>query len=148
MFESSSISGEAYRNFVWSARSLTKKNSYTKLRLYMKFKVLTDCEQLLAGEPKLIQSNIIEWLIHLKEVQNLSYASISLYCTASPFLLHSILLFPSIGYKTLMGLFVAIRNGPPESALLLERVPIMIRLYSIYEIITECHHSSLKLYLY
>jgi integrase len=59
------------------------KNSYTKaLRLYMKFKGLTDCEQLLKGEPKLIQANIIDWLIHLKEVQNLSYASISLYCTA------------------------------------------------------------------
>ena len=114
----------------------------------MKFKRLTDCEQLLTGELKLIQSNFIELLIHLKEVQNLSYASISLNRTTSPFLLHSILLFPSIGYKTLMGLFVAIRNGPPESALLLERVPIMIRLYSIYEIITDCHHRSLKLYLH
>ena len=48
----------------------------------MKFKRLTDCEQLLTGELKLIQSNFIELLIHLKEVQNLSYASISLYCTA------------------------------------------------------------------
>ena len=77
------LSGEAYRNFVCSARSVATKNSYTKaLRLYMKFKRLTDCEQLLKGEPKLIQSNIIELLIHLKEVQNLSYASISLYCTA------------------------------------------------------------------
>jgi hypothetical protein len=77
------LSGEAYRNFVCSARSVATKNSYTKaLRLYMKFKGLTDCEELLKGEPKLIQSNIIEWLIHLKEVQNLSYASISLYCTA------------------------------------------------------------------
>src|SRR6476660_8095881 len=77
------LSGEAYRYFVNSARSLATKNSYTKaLRLYMKFKGLTDCEQLLKGEPKLIQSNIIDWLIHLKEVQNLSYASISLYCTA------------------------------------------------------------------
>lgn len=109
----------------------------------MKFKRLTDCEQLLTGELKLIQSNIIE--IHLKEVQNLSYASISLNCTASPFLLHSILLFPSVGYKTPMGLFVARRNGPPESAaLLLERVPID-KLYRIYEIITECHNRSLKL---
>ena len=62
---------------------MATKNSYTKaLRQYMKFKGLTDCEQLLAGEPKIIQSNIIEWLIYLKEVQNLSYASISLYCTA------------------------------------------------------------------
>ena len=62
---------------------MATKNAYTKaLRLYMKFKGLTDCEQLLEGEPKLIQSNIIEWLIHLKEVQNLSSASISLYCTA------------------------------------------------------------------
>jgi integrase len=48
----------------------------------MKFRGFTECEQLLKGEPKLIQSNIIEWLIYLKEVQNLSYASISLYCTA------------------------------------------------------------------
>ena len=62
---------------------MTTKNAYTKaLRVYMKFKRLTDYEQLLTGELKLIQSNIIEWLIHLKEVQNLSYASISLYCTA------------------------------------------------------------------
>ena len=77
------FSGEAYRNFVCSARSVATKNSYTKaLRLYMRFKGLTDCEELLKGEPKLIQSNIIEWLIHLKEVQNLSYASITLYCTA------------------------------------------------------------------
>jgi hypothetical protein len=35
-----------------------------------------------------------------------------------------------------MGLFVARRNGPPESAaLFLERVPIMIRLHSIYNFI-------------
>ena len=62
---------------------MATKNAYTKaLRLYMRFKGLTDCEQLLKGEPKLVQSNIIEWLIHLKEVQNLSYASITLYCTA------------------------------------------------------------------
>ncbi len=77
------FSGEAYRNFVCSARSVATKNSYIKaLRQYMRFKGLTVCEQLLKGEPKLIQSNVIDWLIHLKEVQNLSYASISLYCTA------------------------------------------------------------------
>ncbi len=75
------FSGEAYRNFVYSARST--KNSYTKaLRLNMRFKGLAVCEQLLKSEPKLIQSNIIDWLIHLKEVQNLSSASITLYCTA------------------------------------------------------------------
>jgi hypothetical protein len=62
---------------------MTTKNAYTKaLRLYMKFKRLTDYEQLLTGELKLIQSKIIEWLIHLEEVQNLSHASISLYFTA------------------------------------------------------------------
>ena len=78
------LSGEAYRNFVSSTRSVATKNSYTKaLRLYMKFKGLTDCEQLLTGELKLIQSKIIEWLIHLKEVQNLSYASIC--CIAQPY---------------------------------------------------------------
>ena len=63
---------------------MTTKNAYTKaLRLYMKFKRLTDYEQLLTGELKLIQSKIIEWLIHLKEVQNLSYASIC--CIAQPY---------------------------------------------------------------
>jgi hypothetical protein len=40
------LSGEAYRNFVSSARSVATKNSYTKaFRLYVKFKRLTDCEQ-------------------------------------------------------------------------------------------------------
>jgi len=35
-----------------------------------------------------------------------------------------------------MGLFVATRNGPPESAaLFLDRVPIMIRLDSIYNLV-------------
>jgi len=46
------LSGEAYRNFVCSAKSVATKNSYTKaLRLYMKSRGLTDCEQLLIGEP-------------------------------------------------------------------------------------------------
>ena len=50
------FSGEAYRYFVNSARSMTTKNAYTKaLRVYMKFKRLTDYEQLLTGELKLIQ---------------------------------------------------------------------------------------------
>jgi len=78
------LSGEAYRNFVCSARSEATKNAYTKaLRLYMKFKGLTDCEQLLTSELKLIQSNIIEWLIHLKEVQNLH--TLLFRCIAQPY---------------------------------------------------------------
>jgi hypothetical protein len=54
------FSGEAYRYFVNSARSMATKNAYTKaLRIYMRFEGLTDCEELLKGESKLIQSNII-----------------------------------------------------------------------------------------
>lgn len=53
------FSGEAYRNFVCSARSVATKNSYTKaLRQYMKFKGLTNCEQLLKGDPNLFNPTL------------------------------------------------------------------------------------------
>jgi site-specific recombinase XerD len=76
-------SGEAYRNFIYSAKTEATKNSYKKaLRQYMIFRHVTGCEELLLGERKLIQSRIIEWLIYLKESKKLSAASVTAYCAA------------------------------------------------------------------
>jgi integrase len=48
----------------------------------MNFRKVSSSDDLIKEDPRSIQSNIIKWLIHLKEVKKLSSASITLYCTA------------------------------------------------------------------
>jgi integrase len=48
----------------------------------MKFRNISSSDDLIKEDPRILQSNIIEWLIHLKEVKKLSSASITLYCAA------------------------------------------------------------------
>lgn len=77
------FSGEAYRNFIYSAKTEATRNSYRKaLRQYMIFRHVTTCDELLQGEHKLIQSRIIDWLIYLREKKKLSAASVTAYCAA------------------------------------------------------------------
>jgi hypothetical protein len=77
------LAGESYRNFVCSVKSPFTKASYTKaLRQFMSFKNLSTCDGIIKGDPRFLQSNIIDWLIHLKEEKKLSSASITLYCAA------------------------------------------------------------------
>jgi hypothetical protein len=77
------LAGEPYRNFVCSVKSTFTRDSYTKaLRQFMTFRNISTCDDLIKGESKLLQTSIIEWLVHLKEVKKLSSALITLYCAA------------------------------------------------------------------
>jgi hypothetical protein len=77
------FSGDTYRNFIYSIKSKATKTAYLKaLKQFMQYRNVATVEELIRGEPKLIQSFIIEWIIDLKERRKLSYSSISLYCGA------------------------------------------------------------------
>lgn len=67
---SSLIAAELYRNFIHSLRSSATKTDYTRaLKYFMDFLKLdhNDYSSLLPSDPKLIQSNIIDFLIFLRE---------------------------------------------------------------------------------
>jgi site-specific recombinase XerC len=69
---------DAFCNFVESLPSVHSKKVYrNNLRLYMQYRGLTECEQLLEGEPRLIQSQIIEYVLHLKKQNTLTGRSIN-----------------------------------------------------------------------
>ncbi len=77
------LDGESYRNFVCSLKSSFTRNAYTKALLqFMKFRNISTSNDLIKEDPRSLQSNIIDWLIHLKEVKKLSSASVTLYCAA------------------------------------------------------------------
>lgn len=81
--EDTLLDGESHRNFVCSLKSSFTRDTYAKALLhFMKFRNISASDDLVKEDPRIIQSNIIEWLIHLKEVKKLSSASITLYCAA------------------------------------------------------------------
>ncbi len=81
--EDTLLDGVSYRNFACSLKSTFTRDAYTKALLhFMKYRNISISDDLLKEEPKILQSNIIEWLIHLKEVRKLSSASITLYSAA------------------------------------------------------------------
>jgi integrase len=74
------LAGRPYLNFVNSLRSPVTKNLYILfLKKYMEFCNVTDIEQLLKNDVKLIESQIIDWLVSTREM---SYASRSLRLAA------------------------------------------------------------------
>jgi integrase len=75
------------RNFIFSLKSFESRVVYTRgLSYFMKYLDIqddTDYNKLLEGkDPKIIQSDIIDFIIHQKEVRNLSPATISTYVAA------------------------------------------------------------------
>lgn len=74
------IEGTAYRNFVQSLRSAaTKKDYLASLSYYMTYLKVDDYEALVKDHPQLIQSNIIDYLIFLREERKLAPNSIKSY---------------------------------------------------------------------
>jgi hypothetical protein len=56
--------GQSYRNLIETVHSPYTRLVYTNsLQVYMRFKNVVDCSQLLQGDPRLIQAQIIEYII-------------------------------------------------------------------------------------
>jgi integrase len=64
-----------YQNFVDSLRSSRTLKTYNfGLRLFMGFRRVSDVSELLKDDPKLIESEIIEYIIYLKNEKKVSYS--------------------------------------------------------------------------
>jgi integrase len=71
------LTGQAYRNFIETVHSPFSRISYkNSLTLYMQVRGIQDCKQLVEEDPKIIQSNLIEYVISLREKNKLNAATI------------------------------------------------------------------------
>jgi integrase len=79
-------SNNYYRNFINSCKSQATKNDYRNgLRYFMNYLNIgpEDYHRLIDGrDAKIIQADIIDWIIHLKDIEKKSPATINLYTSA------------------------------------------------------------------
>jgi hypothetical protein len=77
------LSGDVYRNFIHSIFSPYSRSMYIHiLKNYMAYRMVSNIDDLLNKDPKLLQSHIIDYLIDLKTTRNLSPKSRRLYASA------------------------------------------------------------------
>lgn len=74
---SQTLTGQPYRNFIETVHSPYTRMVYTTLQLYMRFRKVNNCSQLLQGDLRLIQSQLIEYIIYLREDRKLGSNSIN-----------------------------------------------------------------------
>lgn len=75
------LDGESYRNYICSLKSSFTRDAYAKALLqFMKFRRILSSNDLIKEDPRFLQSNIIDRLIHVKEVKKLSSARGKCYC--------------------------------------------------------------------
>lgn len=66
------LSGDPYKKFINAIDSVATRTVYRhSLKTYMKYREIERCDQLLEGKPALIQSQLIDYVIHLKEERKL-----------------------------------------------------------------------------
>ncbi len=69
-----------YNNFIYSLKSeVTKERYLTNLKYYMKFLGITTFNELVNKPQKIIESNIKEYLVYLRNQKKISYHSAVLY---------------------------------------------------------------------
>ena len=69
-----------YNNFIYSLKSeVTKERYLTNLKYYMKFLGITTLSELVNKPQKIIESNIKEYLVYLRNQKKISYHSRVLY---------------------------------------------------------------------
>jgi Phage integrase family. len=75
------FAGNAHFNFINSLKSPNTKTTYIQcLKQYMQYRKVKTVEELLIGEQRLLQSNIIEYLVSLQQI---SYGTRYLYAEVS-----------------------------------------------------------------
>jgi integrase len=77
-------SNQYYRNFINSCKSEATKRDYRNglgyFMAYLNIEPKDDYSKLIDGrDPKIIQADIIDWIIHLKDIEKKSPATINLY---------------------------------------------------------------------
>jgi integrase len=66
--QSTQFIGPAYRNFIETVHSPFTRVVYkNSLRIYMQYRKIDDCNQLLEGDPKILQQQLIDYIIYLRE---------------------------------------------------------------------------------
>lgn len=71
------LAGQAYRNFIETVHSPFSRVSYkNSLQLYLQFRKIQDCNQLVEEDPKIIQTKLIDYVISLREENKLNAATI------------------------------------------------------------------------
>lgn len=72
------LTSNAFRNFIETFPSIHSKRVYkNNLKLYMQYRGAAEYEQLLESDPKVIQSQIIEYILHLRKQNTLTGRSIN-----------------------------------------------------------------------
>ena len=72
------FAGQSYRNFIETIHSRFTRTAYkNSLSLYLRHRGVNDCEQLLQVDPKIIQSQLIDYVIYLREELQLSQSTIN-----------------------------------------------------------------------
>ena len=67
------LTGQSYRNFIQAVHSPFTRIAYkNSLSLYLRYLNIGDCDRLLEQNPKVIQSQLIEYVIYMKEELKLS----------------------------------------------------------------------------
>jgi integrase len=71
------LAGQAYRNFIETVHSPFSRVSYkNSLELYMQFRRMQDCNQLIEEDPQMIQFKLIDYVISLREENKLNASTI------------------------------------------------------------------------
>jgi integrase len=72
------FTGQAYRNFIETIHSPYMRETYrNSLSLYLRYRGFNTCEQLLEGDPKIIQSQLVDYIIYLREELQISQYTIN-----------------------------------------------------------------------
>jgi site-specific recombinase XerD len=70
--------GPAYRNFIETVHSPFTRVVYkNSLRIYIQYRKIQDCNQLLEGDPKILQQQLIGYIIYLREECKLTATTIN-----------------------------------------------------------------------
>ena len=72
------LTGKSYRNFIEAVHSPHTRYSYNNsLSLYLKYKKVDSCDLLLQEDPRLIQQQLIDYIIYLREDLKISSSTIN-----------------------------------------------------------------------